>query len=328
MPSIGKKLEVYINESRPDFFSNEKVFEVRLKKSGVIKKVKEDEKLYLDAKEDKTFVFSDKKTLLWIELKALDVNKVRVVIEADLQNIGEGFYKSNVFDSFIINATEISLKQEVDLQNNLEFKKISAANWIGKDQFLLIKDPKDSKADKERLQLDKSIIYVKEGDLLIYKEDFWILATIQDNTNEYPIAKIKTINSKLLEIEAWDLSGNNKYVFVLSSRFKQNLNFRSDLIKNARRRTKTHISLMINNQRLIVREKDLLVKSSKRFKLLKKGVDLDEITAQEIFYFDKIENKNNRKYLIAYLFNSDRTKYQKIEIPIVSNKNHYRRKKR
>jgi len=61
---------------------------------------------------------------------------------------------------------------------------------------------------------------------------------------------------------------------------------------------------------------------------LKKNIDFDEIKNEELFYFDKIENKNNKNFFIGYLFNPMRTSFQKIESPIISIESQRMNKKR
>jgi len=79
---------------------------------------------------------------------------------------------------------------------------------------------------------------------------------------------------------------------------------------------------------VILKEKDILIKKDGRWRLLKKDIDFDEIKNEELFYFDKVESKNNKNFFVGYLFNQMRTNYLKIETPILSSVSQRMNKKR
>jgi hypothetical protein len=351
-PTIKDQLEIYAIKPRFDCPFQKVKFEAKFKNSNKIKKCCEEKKLYLMPTRDEEYDFSDEKTALSMKLKLLDANSVSVILEADLKELNLEGINQNIFDSFTTSISELSLNP--DLGNKFEFKILSFCKWWGIDHFFNICKKEDIKSQKERLEIDEDILYLDERDILIFKDGKWSKAALNDDTTNYPLAKIKSIdskaaigveswnddttnyplariksiNSKAIEIESWDVSGYNKYVFSIPFQGKPFSTKYDQLISLVRKRTKTHLSCMMEKQRFVLKEKDMLLKRDGRWKLLKKDVNFDDILNDELFYFEKIEDRNSRKFLIGYFFNPMRTDFQKVEIPIVNFSNQRRLRKR
>ncbi len=324
VPSMKDQLEIYYIECRFDSLVKKDKFDVKFKNSNKIKKVCEEDKLYLVAKQD-SFEFSDEKTALLMQLKRLDLENVKVILEADLKGLNIDSDKGNIFESFILPMSDLSLT--ANLEDKFEFKTLMCSKWWGIDHFLNIRNKEA--AQKQRLEIDGDILYIDEKDVLIFKDGKWTVAGSNDNTLDYSVAKIKSINFQAIEIEAWDVVGSSKYSFSISPNPKAPFLVKTDqLISSVKRRTNIHFSCIMDKQRLVLKEKDMLIKKDNRWKLLKKDVVLDDIKNEELFYFEKIEERNSKKFLIGYLFNPMRTNFQKIEVPIISFANQKRVKKR
>lgn len=325
LPSIKDQIEIYLMEPRFDLITQKNNFEVKFKNFNKTRKIYEDERLYLVAKQGDSFDFSDVKTPISMQLKKIDSENVKVTLEADLNDLDIKDSKESVFDSFTLALTNLS--SNADLDDRYEFKAFNVCKWWGIDHLLNIQDKE--RPQKERLEIDGEILHVQEKDVLIFKEGKWVLINSLENTLDYPIARIKSINANTIEIEAWDISGENKYFFSILPCPKAAFVIKGDqLITSLKKRTKTHVSCMFDKQRMVLKENDLLIKKDNRWKLLKRDVVLDDIKNEELFYFEKIEDRNSKKILIGYLFNSMRTNFQKIEVPIISFANQRHLKKR
>ena len=317
LPSIKDSFKIAMIENRPDSINKKTKFEIKFNNSQNIITAFEEEILYLSATDDGSFEFSKKKTPLRVHLKVIDSNNVRVVIKAEMKDFESESSEQNFFDSFIVSASDSSLKSDID--NRFEFKILASAKWWGKDCFLKIYKTDDLKYQKQKVEIEEDIYYLTKNDLLIFKEGGWQIPTEGENTLKYSIAKVKSIDTKILEIEAFDESGNDKFIFAISLQPKGSFSQRSDqLITSARKRTHTLISCLIEKQRMILKKGDILMKKDGRWKFLKKSVNFDDLKSDEIFYLEKIENRNKTNYLIGYLFSPMRTNFQKIEVPISS----------
>ncbi len=312
--ALKDEIEISIIEKRPDSNLKKEKFEVKFKKNPKVLKLQEDEKFYVAVDKNGNFVFSDTKTPLVIFFKAIDKKNVKVIIETDLMDFIKD--QKNKTDFFILTPNDFIFTQ--DIEKKEELKLLASSKWFSKDELLQFYDKKSHLKDSQRLEINGKIIHLNVQDILIFKDGFWQKIDTLENTQNYTIAKIKSIDNKILEMEAWDENGN-KYIFALPSMPKQGFSIRTDqFISSVRKRTLTHLSCQIEKQRVILKEKDILIKKEGRWRILKKDIDLDEIRNEELFYFDKIENKNNKNFFIGYLFNPMRTSYQKIETPIMS----------
>ncbi|HEU64015.1 MAG TPA: hypothetical protein ENH96_01325 [Chlamydiae bacterium] len=322
--SIKDEIEVQIVEKRPDSKVKQEKFEIKFKKSSKILKVIEDEKFFVAVDKNGNFEFSDVKTPLVIFLKAIDKKNVKVVMETDLEDFMKDTQSKTIF--FVLSPTDFVYTKDIDTRDDL--KLLASSKWFSKDELQKFYKTKNGIEPKERLEIDGKIVHLNSDDVLIFKDGIWQKPISLGNTQSYTIAKIKSIDSKILEIEAWD-ENSNKYIFALPSQVKQGFSIRPDQFVTAiRKRTITHFSCQIEKQRVILKEKDILIKKDGRWRLLKKDIDFDEIKNEELFYFDKIENKNNKNFFVGYLFNPMRTNYQKIETPILSSVSQRINKKR
>ncbi|NGX51789.1 MAG: hypothetical protein KR126chlam5_00076 [Candidatus Anoxychlamydiales bacterium] len=322
--SIKDEIDVQVAAKRPDSKSREEKFEIKLKKSSKILKVIEGEKFFVKIDKSGSFEFSDVKTPLVIFLKSIDKNSVKVVMETDLEDFMEAAQSKTNF--FTLKTTDFVNTKDVDARDDL--KLLASSKWFSKDELQKFYKTKNGIEPKERLEIDGKIVHLNHDDVLIFKDGIWQCPISLENTQSYTIAKIKSIDSKMLEIDAWD-ENSNKYIFAVPSIVKQGFSIRADQFVTAiRKRTITHLSCQIEKQRVILKEKDILIKKEGRWRLLKKDIDFDEIKNEELFYFDKVVSKNNKNFFVGYLFNPMRTNYLKIEAPILSSVNQRINKKR
>jgi len=324
MNSIKDEIDVQVLEKRPDIKTKEEKFEVKFKKSLKTLKAIEGEKFFVKIGNSGNFEFSDIKTPLVISLKPVDKNNVKIVIETDLEDFIEDMQSKTNF--FILKTTDFVTVKDINAID--ELKILSSSKWFSKDELQKFYKTKNDIEAKERLEIDGKIVHLNHDDVLIFKDGIWQKTKSLENTQNYSIAKIKSVDNKILEIEAWD-KNSNKYIFAVPHVIKQGFSIRADqFVTNVRKRTITHLSCQIEKQRVILKEKDILIKKEGRWRLLKKDIDFDEIKNEELFYFDKIESKNNKNFFVGYLFNPMRTNYLKIEVPILSSVSQRVNKKR
>ncbi|NGX33270.1 MAG: hypothetical protein K1060chlam4_01332, partial [Candidatus Anoxychlamydiales bacterium] len=235
MNSIKDEIEVQVVEKRPDSKSKEEKLEIKFKKSLKILKVIEDEKFFVAVDKNGSFEFSDIKTPLVVFLKAIDKKNVKVVVETDLADFMKD--SQNKTNFFVLKATDFVNTKDIDTRDDL--KLLASSKWFSKDELQKIYKTKNGLEPKERLEIDGKIVHLNSDDVLIYKDGIWQKPISLENTQSYTIAKIKSIDSKILEIEAWD-KNSNKYVFALPCVVKQGFSIRADQFVTAiRKRTIT-----------------------------------------------------------------------------------------
>ncbi|OGN62095.1 MAG: hypothetical protein A3F40_01225 [Chlamydiae bacterium RIFCSPHIGHO2_12_FULL_27_8] len=302
---LKNEFKINLKENRFDDIISQNIYEIKIKSSEDIFFAKENEKVFLKISENNEFHFSKDKSSTWIILKSLDKDNIRLVLEADIENLK--LDKKIYSDSVVIS---IESKVEIDPinLNNEGLKKLQKAKWQNEDKFYQILE----NVSIQRLEIEKDFINFKINDLLIYKDGRWQNAKPGEQTENYLIAKIDFLSQNKMRLSAFDID-SSKYIFSYFFEFSSDHLIKSETIKNIKKRTHSHISLVMNNQRLIVKEKDILIKSGNRYKILKKGVLLSELKGEIFFYIDKIFEEGNKSYFIGYFFNGNRDSFSMVK---------------
>lgn len=317
--SIKDEIEITLIEPRFDTLNKTNLFEISLKNKNSFKKVTENEKIYLLTKKDGAFEFSDQITPFFIYFNLIDTRNIKMTIEVKLDEMNLFEKNENVSQIFVLPILDrMPSKEHI---SDISLKALFDAKWFGIDQFLKIVN----NDERQRIEILGNTVLIQENDLLIFKAGRWIKLTSEDTKN-FPIAKIKIIDSKTLRIDAWDINSENKVSCQISLDSKDIVGSKTDLITSLKKRTHLHLSCLLDKQRIILKEKDIFIKKDGRWKLIRKGINFDDLKFDDLFYFQKIESKNDTSNLIGYFFNSTRTSFQKVEIPILSNQKHIKRR--
>jgi hypothetical protein len=326
LASIKEYLQVGIIEKRPDAELFKQKFDVKFKGFDTVLKVFENEKFYIEANNEGRFCFSNKITPLNLAIKARDEQSAVVTMEANLLDLNIDGFNQNALNSFVLSVQEFSRVENNNIKD--EFQLLVNANWYKEDEFIKNFKPQDPKRNLQRLQIQNKIFHIKKDDLLVFKNGNWKIAFFEDTKN-FSIAKVRSFDAENLIIDAWDKNANDKYTFTVFKEKNKNFIAKPEqLISLLRRRTQTYYSCQIEKQRVVLKEKDLFMKKDNLWRLVKKDVNLDDIKNESLFYVEKIEKRDNKSYLIGYLFNPMRTNFQKIETLIVTASNQKHLKKR
>ena len=144
----------------------------------------------------------------WIILKSLDKDNIRLVLEADIENLK--LDKKIYSDSVVIS---IESKVEIDPinLNNEGLKKLQKAKWQNEDKFYQILE----NVSIQRLEIEKDFINFKINDLLIYKDGRWQNAKPGEQTENYLIAKIDFLSQNKMRLSAFDIDSSNLFVSII-----------------------------------------------------------------------------------------------------------------
>ena len=129
-----------------------------------------------------------------------------------------------------------------------------------------------------------------------------------------------------LILEGWDSNGhvrlNVPYAALPPSKIKA-----EDLFTSVRFRSEKQISCMMDKQCLVLKVSDWVLKTTSRWKVLRKQEEKDAYfrgeLLGELFVFDQISQRQGQKLVLGRLFNPRRTQMEKIELAATGNrKNH------
>jgi hypothetical protein len=320
-PNFLSDLEVFTRSSRPDI-KNDKISFNFLISNNQIHQAFENEKIYLNKKDNK-FVTASSPTDFWIIFSKFNENQVQIDLYAKLINEQKDeIIKSSHFkkeNNFFLKLKNTTIAPE--------FETLSKAYFMDEDLFLQMFNIQ--KLNKKRLIINDATLFINENDYLIFKNGNWIIPCNED-TKSYPLALIKKIDKDSTLIECFSVDENEKHSFIINNKKdlfdhgKKN----EDMISSIKRRTRLFVNLIINNQRFIVREKDVLYKEADKFYIKRNNFELQDFNNKEIIYFEKFNFDGANKHIKVHFFNKFHTFKKTIDFPLnkfITNTNHIKR---
>lgn len=313
LPDFSGKIKVILNELRPDALPGEKNLEMILLSNKSSKVISSGEKIFLS--NDNGFNFSESPTDLWISTSLSSPNSSKITFGAKyLDQNNTLCEKEKRFDLAILDC-EIN---EAILRADEGYLSLKNAIFLGPDLFLDLCDQNRDKAQLSRLIFpSKDSCFIKNGDLLIFKEGKWQVA-LESDTKEYSLARVSLLNPNALDIDYWKKGERGRAKIRLAKpAAASNLHVNDDFISELNVRTKKQVSCKIQGQRIILTEKDLLYKKDG---IWKKGILTDFENRNDIaefFLFEKLDVTPGVKTFVGYLFNPDKTQMARVEKKIV-----------
>lgn len=205
------------------------------------------------------------------------------------------------------------------------------ARWIGPDLFLEMHGGEEFAyaLGRERIDFfDPSTPYscfVKEGDLLIWKEERWEVADAHQSTQNLPLMVVRKIDEKIISFDLWDPEGKGKVALsLLRSREAVGTPNLSQEFKFVG--AKTWAQFIVENrdrERITLKPQDWLVLTENGWIKLDTPEQIDDYIEHRLtgplFIFDKMTRQNGRQVLVGHLFNTSRTQVETVELPASSN---------
>lgn len=302
IPELHGEMTFSFDPPRPIGMVGEKRLLVRMKKSASSRKVSLPCRLDLEFQGNQ-LVFANHPSSFWIEL----------VAGGGEQIIGKAYIAS--LDGETISAGNFSaVGQECPIQQAQEFapaspfRVLAEARWWGRDQF---RDPKEC---GERIEVGE-LLEVKENEWLVWKDQKWQKSALVEK--EGPIAHVQSQSGKTLVLEGWDSDGHVRIALngAEVSPFKVR---GEDLLGSIRVRSEKQISCMLEKQCMVLKTGDWVLKTSGRWKVLRKKEERDAFQNGklfgELFVFEQISQKQGQKMVLGRLFNPGRTQVLPIEV--------------
>lgn len=175
---------------------------------------------------------------------------------------------------------------------------------------------------------DPYFCFVKEGDLLVWKEGKWTLTENMEEIDNQPVMLVKKIDDKLFTFELWDGEGRGKISLnLVRARFHDWTPDPTQEFKFAGAKTWAQFALDCRGERIIVRPNDwLLFKDQQGWCKISTAAEVEDFVSQKIqgalFIVDKMVRSEGRQYLQGVLFNASRTEMHEVELDSASAKPH------
>lgn len=302
IPELQEKMTFSFDPPRPDGFPDRHRLLVRLKQSGESQRVILPSRIELEYQGDQ-LRFAKGKSLFWMDLASLPNGQIQAagwISSTDGTKISAG--------QFQVSGLDCPIQEAQEFPEGSPFRRLAEAKWWGRDLF------KGAEAAGERIETGE-LLEIQEKDWLVWKEAKWEKAETPDP--KLPIAKIQTITPKTLILEGWDSNGHTRIGLPLGSAPLLKMKA-EELFSAIRIRSEKQISCMMEKQCLVLKTGDWVLKTSNRWKILRKKEEreafLNGKLFGELFILDQISQKQGQKMIQGRLFNPGRTQIVTIEI--------------
>lgn len=329
LPDLKREMRFLGKNTRPDATIYDLLIHVGLKESGQSLKVVSGQKLYLTYVEGNSpyLQFSSDPTPLWMMPHLSESGET--LVELGVCLLTEGNEK--LVEEKKTFAIEDLLKKEDPVHKDLIFEQATTSlkegKWwqpdllfdnYGGEEFRAIKD-------YERLEFlseeGSSVVHLKRGDTLAWKNGKWAPTKVGKNSRGFPIAHAKSLTNKKIEWELWNKDGLEKGSVSHTKQDAPKLNFRlEDVFSRIRQRTISRISCRISNKATILKSGDWILHTSSGWRVLKSLREIEDVltfqTKGELFVFDGVEKNEGKSFFVGMLFDPMRTQQQSVKIPL------------
>lgn len=308
VPNLTRELVVLGTNGRPDAQPGEIALLLGLKSTQQEQIVFSGQTLFLKRQPKDVFLFSADKTPLAITPIAMKDGSVAIEVVLE----GEK-------GQFVLKNRPRQVNEEASFARALK-----EAKWWGPDLFLQNYGGEEYKTfhGKHKIEFSNSICFVQEGDFLMWEDEQWKGVSLDQLLPFFPIAKVSSISSRGVQIEAWDETGFHLMNVQISSPQTPRVNYKLDeLISSIRPRTASELSCMLGKRRVVLREGDWWLKMETGWRHLKKLNDIEDYLAHkmrgELFIFETVSMENGKAEVKGHFFDTMRTQMQPIALTVM-----------
>lgn len=351
LPNLQDELLFYGRNERPDTQRAHASFHIMTRSDDQIRSVHEGERIYLvyqgtkqkkypaDSKGLYSFSPYNQPTALSIKLHTQDEHTVQIEVNM-LDEKGETITTPEPFHHFSLFSQE-DAKTSGNGWNLGKFRVDSTllvrqkARWMGRDRFLELHGGEEYAYAQGRQRIDFNeekvpySCFVKEGDLLIWKNERWKVLSEKEESRDFPLLVVKKIDEKVLTFELWDAIGRSKtslnLLHLKDHEKPLDLNEEFKFVG-----AKTWAQFLVEcrgSGRLVVRTNDWIVCTQEGWKKLDSAEEvdayLDSKLSGPLFVIDKLTRENGRQVLLGHLFNKSRTDVEEIKLIASGSSNHF-----
>ena len=328
VPDLSREILVLARSTRPDCNPGEESFLISTKSSPQSRVVAPGEQLFLERLDngdhEPTYRFTDKRMPLWI--RPMGSGKEDVCIEVGL------FSPGKQSETFLEEVAEV-LVQPVRAPSSSEKKEsfylssVRNAKWWGSDALLKQYGGAEYREMmlKQKIELltehGSEFYFLAAGDYLQWLEGRWQKTSLSTTVAGVPVAQVKNVTSKTLDIEVWDERGFYPQLVHFDIEVPSKTSQKNDLHSSSiRLRSSSQVACTLGKRRFILKEGDWLLKVGKSWRNLRRSKDVENCLQHrlrgELFIFDSIEKQQGKYFLKGHLFDEMRTQMTPISLPI------------
>ena len=339
VPDLRQQLIYYGKNGRPDAKEETITYHFSFNSNNkVTASVRANEKLYLTYDRHSsppryTFSPNNEKTSLWITPtpSGSDVD-VTVTLENEK---GELISQPDQYAHFRLPEKDFS--RYVGSNWEIGGQRVDGtilarqkARWFGLDRFLEQHGGEEYQFmhGKNRIDMgennDIHSVFVDLGDSLVWDNGSWKTVGPGVESLGKPLLVVKKIDDRLMSFELWDVDGKGKITLNLLKSTEpwgtQNTQMLQTTFKFVGARTLKQSVFEVNRERMVLNPFDWLLLTPKGWKKLDTEQEIEDYVKRKstgtLFVYDGIERKEDKQFMKGTLYNSARSEFQDVEIPL------------
>jgi hypothetical protein len=326
---LADELILIAYNSRPDIASQDAKILVSLKNGKEQLTLSNGRTIFLkESEQGKGLHLSDNATGLWA--KPILLENGAILIEAGRKLVSKDGNTGEEKGQFIV-AGQRGVPSRYNPVNQCFAKELKSARGFLQDLFIQKYGGREYADWKEKAVIELSqngstyACFVSSGDYLLYEEGEWQVCPIEKLKHHQPIAQIKAISGKTIEIEAWDETGFCPLQVNIEIEKQARSQLKPELTPSAiRLRSGTQVSCAFGKRRLLLKQGDWLLKTSTGWRNLRRSEEIEQYLHHrlkgELLIFDAIEKEQGRPVMKGHLFDETRTQMQPLTLPIDADK--------
>jgi hypothetical protein len=329
IPDMSKEILVLAKNARPDRQIKDTSVLITLKSSSGSYTARSGEQIFLSCDPlaggtAPVYHFSERKTPLWIRPTVLDKNDV--LLEVGI------FMPSKESETFLEEKTQFvvqdhAMSQESEGHEQAFIAVLKQAKLWGSDVLFAQYGGKEYKSwkDKQKIEIPaekQSLFYfLEKGDLLQWKNHEWVPVTLAEASNRLPLAEVKAVSTRFLELQVWDEEGFYPTFIKLEAQPSHRSGFKTENLPHSiRLRTSSQVTCCLGKRRYILKEGDWLLKTARGWRNLKRAKDIEDYLQHrikgELFIFDGFSREQGKLLIKGHWFDEMRTQIVPFSVPV------------
>ncbi len=326
---LAEELALIAYNSRPDIDPAQVKILVSLKNGKEQLTLPNGRSLYLkESEKGKGLLSSEVATALWIKPILLDNGAV--LVEAGRKLVSKEGKEGEEKGQFII-SQQGGVPASYNPGKQEYVSQLKAARGFTHDLLIQKYGGREYSPWKDKSVLELSSgsstygFFVTPGDYMIYDEGEWRVAHREGLKNDCPIAYIRAISGKSIDIEMWDEMGFCPLQLNVEMDRQARLQLKAEAMPSkVRLRSGTQVSCALGKRRVIIRQGDWLLKTQTGWRNLRRNEEielyLNHRLKGELLIFDGIEQEQGCPVMKGNLFDETRTQVTPFALPIDSDK--------
>lgn len=326
---LAEELALVAYNSRPDIDSAQVKILISLKNGKEQLTLPNGRSLYLrESEQGKGLLSSEVATALWIKPILLDNGTV--LVEAGRKLVSKDGKEGEEKGQFII-AQQGGVPASYNPGNQPYVNALKAARGFTQDLLVQKYGGREYSLWKDKSVLELSAgsntygFFVTPGDYMMYDEGEWRVMPYEGLKRDLPIAHVRAISGKSIDIEVWDEMGFSPLQLNVEMDRQARLQLKPEAMPSkVRLRSAAQVSCALGKRRVIMKQGDWLLKTQTGWRNLRRNEEielyLNHRLKGELLIFDGIEQEQGRSVMKGNLFDETRTQVTPFSLPIDSEK--------